>query len=96
MECGGTDALLALLRDATAARATAAGRDAAAADTADADSGAANGGGRGTRDATAELARGAAGALRQLANSDAVKSQLAELGALESIVRCKWAGGVPR
>lgn len=37
--------------------------------------------------AAASLAGGAAGALRQLANSDVVKSQLAELGVLEVTVR---------
>jgi hypothetical protein len=34
-----------------------------------------------------ELVRGAAAALRQLANSDAVKSQLAEAGALSTLMR---------
>ena len=97
MESGGTDTLLELMRGATEARAAGASSspDQAAAADADADAGAdvdSNGNGAGAggaaagRDAAVELARGAAGALRQLANSDAVKSQLAELGALEAII----------
>jgi hypothetical protein len=101
MEAGGTDTLLCLLRDATAAAAAghAPGAAAAAPDSAGPESDASNDGGvadggarKGPRGAAAELARGAAGALRQLANSDAVKSQLAELGVLESIVRCAALG----
>lgn len=41
-----------------------------------------------TDEGPAEVVRGAAAALRQLANSDAVKSQLAEAGALATIMRC--------
>ncbi|KAI8467114.1 MAG: hypothetical protein J3K34DRAFT_524021 [Monoraphidium minutum] len=97
MELGGTGTLLALLRDATDARAApAAAAAAAASEPADADDGADAGAGAGGAGAAVELARGAAGALRQLANSDAVKSQLAELGALDAIMRALRAfGGEP-
>lgn len=97
MEAGGTTTVLSLLRDATALRAGGATAADAEADVADAPRGltredsdvsvaAAAGGGGGAK-AAVELARSAASALRQLANSDAVKSQLAEAGALEAIVR---------
>jgi hypothetical protein len=101
MESGGTDTLLVLLRDATSARAGGAAAAAVTGEQEDADDAVAGGGGSrdgsgggGVRGAAADLARGAAGALRQLANSDAVKSQLAEAGALEAIMR--WAAGCVR